>query len=721
MSKSRCAYCRGVPRGPAKNHQTMKRMGNTASNRLYNPRNAKPAIPIDIDEVDGVMERFIRQKYESKVLGNDSQPSSRNHTGSTSSGDQPPALPPKPHKRFHFGLRAASSTFPSSRHEKSPPTSPGTLGGFGREPSPPPRNKPSRIFGTEVGASRDDYYKAKMADLKDMGFLDEKRNMTILKGLNGNVDRAVEELVRLGEASRDGRRPSLSPTWAELPRNTNGLSITRTRMSVSGKAGASPDKVVNHDKSLPPSPTSQKEFQMQQRVASVQPSFNPFLQQAQTQSIDQAFEGLQISQQQPQHLQAPTLPPQLFPNSTGGYGSQQNHGGHNPFLPTFAPPMPQNYSQFTAPTTFQAHDQQLFAPEQEQQFGVQPPNPFLRQSRSQILQPSNPFEVQHQPTGFPAQPQQLQQSYPSPFAAQPTSTMSPFTPQAASMASPFGTQPPSTAYPFNAQSSTASSHYGAPLVTTQSHFAGQSATPTPSSTQSASAGSSFATQAPTTHYSVSTQPGAISSPFARQPTSSSPFSAQAQTTQQQTNPFQQTTGYQQGFTPQQQPQAQIQQQHPDPNAQTFVPNTYTAHPAFQPNPQQHQYYQQPTQPLQPRFDKTSILALYNMPQLAPARPEIPTNAPTAPTGSQAVAGAAHTKAPQRSVTMPVGALQNQGQMPPAAGSHNPFAADATAGAAPPAAQNGFGHASNESVDFAALMMGGRHSPDAFAGLSARLR
>lgn len=36
--------------------------------------------------------------------------------------------------------------------------------------------------------------------------------------------------------------------------------------------------------------------------------------------------------------------------------------------------------------------------------------------------------------------------------------------------------------------------------------------------------------------------------------------------------------------------------------------------------------------------------------------------------------------------------------------------------------NGYGHVSNESVQFGAdMMMNGRHSPDAFSGLSARLR
>ena len=86
--------------------QNMKRTGNVESNKFYNPRNVKPQIPIDIDEVDSAMERFIRQKYEQRAFMNNSQPGTRHNTGSTSSvEDKPPPLPPKPTKRFGFGLQ----------------------------------------------------------------------------------------------------------------------------------------------------------------------------------------------------------------------------------------------------------------------------------------------------------------------------------------------------------------------------------------------------------------------------------------------------------------------------------------------------------------------------------------------------------------------------------------------------------------------------------------
>src|SRR4051812_35467273 len=170
----------------------MKRVGNTESNKVYNPRNTKAQIPIDIDEADSAMERYIRQKYEQRAFIHDSQPGTRHNTGSTSSvEDKPPPLPPKPGRRFGFGIQK-SSTFPRGT---TPPVSPG-LGGFDQDASPPRVNKPSRVFGSSVTG---DGLDSKLATLKDMGFADEKRNSTVLKGLNGNLDKTVEALIRLGE------------------------------------------------------------------------------------------------------------------------------------------------------------------------------------------------------------------------------------------------------------------------------------------------------------------------------------------------------------------------------------------------------------------------------------------------------------------------------------------------------------------------------------------
>lgn len=91
------------------------------------------------------------------------------------------------------------------------------------------------------------------------------------------------------------------------------------------------------------------------------------------------------------------------------------------------------------------------------------------------------------------------------------------------------------------------------------------------------------------------------------------------------------------------------------------------------------------------------MSLYNQPQLAPQRPE-QFQAPAAAPSAIGAAG-------------------------PVSGHMNPFATTAGTqqGQTLSAAQTpGVRHVSNESVDFAGLM-GGRHSPDAFSGLSASFR
>ncbi|KAF2099203.1 ArfGap-domain-containing protein, partial [Rhizodiscina lignyota] len=208
----------------------MKKTGNAAANRIYNPRNIRPSIPIDVDEVDGAMERFIRQKYEQRTFSDGAAPAPRQHTGSTSTSSEgpPPPLPPKPSKRFHFGLRSSSSSFPMPRPERiTPPVSPG-LGGFGRDTSPPRLNKASRVFGSAIGNSSSESFDSKLAQLREMGFPDERRNSTVLKGLNGNIDRAVEALIRLGEGSKSPTRTG-SPAVPPKDDPPAGISIQKTR------------------------------------------------------------------------------------------------------------------------------------------------------------------------------------------------------------------------------------------------------------------------------------------------------------------------------------------------------------------------------------------------------------------------------------------------------------------------------------------------------------
>lgn len=594
----------------------MKRMGNAASNRLFNPQNAKPAIPIDVDEVDGAMERYIRQKYEHQAFKGGAGPGARHDTGSTSSAeDRPPPLPPKPGKRFGFGLRAASSTFPLSRHEKTArPISPDPAD-LGVEQSPPRVNKPSRVFGANVGNSAVDS-DSKLATLREMGFPDEKRNSTVLKGLNGNLDKAVEALIRLGERDKS---PSREQAPAPVPKdaNANGITIDRTRRAPTvGQTNNPFDQLdAPRDQQQQPQATLSTQRPMASNTVYSAPTsptnpYNPFLPLVQPPStfqtpLEQSFQTMQISQQ----------PQQLFPHSTGGY---QYHGQqqHNPFLQPFTPPpmpeIPLQYSNHAPQAAFYQTEGQYQQPQQAQ---IQSSNPFLRTSRSQIFTSTNPFNTQ-QPapnTGFAQAPQQPQQQYMAPNHHQPP---------------------------------------------------------------------------------------------------------------QPTQPFQQAPPQASYAQPQPQPQFQDPTQQHQQNLAAFHQN--------------HQPSQAPPTHAPQRFDKTSILALYNYPHLAPTRPS---ESASAISEDAAAPSPARGHAKQRSVTMPVTATPTSASAAAGAGSGslNPFASAGGGGGAAAAAAGvnaayatgaaagggdgangamGGRHVSNESVDFAGLM-NGRHSPDAFAGLSSR--
>ncbi|KAH7072890.1 UBA domain-containing protein 3 [Paraphoma chrysanthemicola] len=575
----------------------MKRIGNSESNKTYNPRNLKPQMPIDIDEVDSAMERYIRQKYEQRIYMHDTRPSTRQNTGSTSSDDRPPPLPPKPTGRFGFGLRKAAT----SPRNLTPPVSPG-LGGFGQE-SPPRVNKASRVFGSNIQTSGDGM-DSKLATLRDMGFPDEKRNSTVLKGLNGNLDRTVEALIRLGEQN-PGKSRGSTPT-PPAKSSDNGLSFERTQTAPAGMSSMNPFDALDAV-AAQPQQAQQTQLQTQQppyagsssQITSPSNSYNPFLSQQMQQqqhgapqqsqpnysyqqnpfgqyqqpSLEQSFQNMQVSNQQAQQP--------LFPNRTGGYGpTQPPFAQTNPFQQSFTPPpmpqIPEQYSSFFQP---QPQYQSMSSP-------TSPGNPFLKSSRSQIFSPttsanSNPFGQQ--------QAQQAQQPMQQSQASNP--------------------------------------------------FMGQ-----------------HQSQTPTAQIS-------------------NPWQAQQQNYQQ--------PSYQPA---QSNPQPAYQQQQ---NVQQAVPQQYQQ-PIYQQNHQST-----PLQSANP-FDKNSILALYNYPQLAPQRTDQPQPASAAPAASVPPA--------------------------PVSGHMNPFANSQSGQQGQPlsAAQTpGVRHVSNESVDFSGLS--GRHSPDAFAGLSASFR
>jgi hypothetical protein len=169
------------------------------------------------------------------------------------------------------------------------------------------------------------------------------------------------------------------------------------------------------------------------------------------------------------------------------------------------------------------------------------------------------------------------------------------------------------------------------------------------------------------------------------------------------NPFWQTqmAPQQTGMPQQQHMQPQQPQQHQMPPQQTGMPQQQQMQQQQQYAPQPQQY-----QPNPPRSDKSSILALYNYPQLAPQRPLQSLPEDSVPNGAQQLPQQQQMQAPQRSVTMPL-----------SSGNMNPFQQQTQQ--APGFNGNATRHVSHESKDFQGFAGSGRHSPDAFAGLSAR--
>ncbi|KAL8880817.1 MAG: hypothetical protein Q9192_007939, partial [Flavoplaca navasiana] len=591
--------------------ESMRRNGNMNSNKIYNPRNSKPAIPLDVDQVDSALERFIRQKYDQQTYSgaNAIRPAVRQDTGSTrSSDDQPPPLPPKPGKRFNFGLRSVSSALPTTRHSHiSPPTSPDTANAY--PPSPPLRvNKQSRVFGTNVGGGAENM-ESKLATLRDMGFADEKRNSAILKGLNGNLERAIEAIVRLGDSNTPSSRPR-SPTRKKQEAVNQPASMNQPFASV----GVEPPPAAAIGLTVTSSPAPQ----MPQREASPlpylpsdkpghaqqvppTPSYNPFepsTSRSDTWPLEKTFENMQLShrpeQQQP-----------LFPNATGGYPIQPQHIEASRFQQSMTPPVPQLHQHLRS-------------------------NPYAQQMNTANHDYSPFFQS---PQEAPQMPQYI---YDSGDQLPPTSN---------NTYNPFHITQPLT------QSNTHPNLWQPPLAFTPGQMAQQQqAYMTPQS------------------------------------------ECLPSNDQRQMNPY---VMQQAAVAP-----TQVQQQ-----------------PAPPPNPYQPQPLQaQPTG----RFDKSSILALYNYPHLAP--PPLPNSnatrenqAPGLDSSAQQPPSQTPRTPGQRSVTMPA-------QL--ASGSRNPFHAAnsnhavASSNAIPAIPSSLSRHVSQESVDIGGYQSG-RHSPDAFASLSAR--
>ncbi|KAM5369607.1 hypothetical protein ACJZ2D_008966 [Fusarium nematophilum] len=397
----------------------MRKVGNIASNNIYNPEHRKPPVPVDADEADSAMERFIRHKYMNNTVNGSGKPRSPNLGEGT-----PPPLPPK-NSSTKFGFRSASSIFPlSSKSKKEAKTMAAAY--VARSPSPRLTNKPSKVFGATLDLDQPDETDQKLARLRDMGFQDAKRNALVLKGVNGNLERAIEALVRLGEGSgRPSPLPTPSPREQTLRTSRSLTPLTPSSGGLGLGAGLSVPSRSATDRPTTPSSASTNPFdnlgpaqpQTAQSTGSLQNKnpygqTNPFgvpaVQQQPQQQADpfsQAFQNMSLSPQQQQPL---------FPHHTGGPASQ----------PTQQPAAYQQQIAPSAPTT---------------------PNGFLAMGFSNNM--TYPQPIQAQSTGynpfFPnttspvqQQPQQVSNSILLVNTSQPQTGYNPFARSPTRIASP---------------------------------------------------------------------------------------------------------------------------------------------------------------------------------------------------------------------------------------------------------------------------------------------
>lgn len=191
-------------------------------------------------------------------------------------------------------------------------------------PSPDPMLnasvRSSNIFGTTADRRGLDDSDLKLAKLRDMGFQDGQRNAIVLKGVQGNLDRAVEALVRLGEG--DGRTAvSLGAPREHTLRATRSLTpLAPTgglRVNLTGLAQNSTTERPTTASTTPANPfdlSPPAQPQTAQSTGSLQVAGSYGL----VSSPNNPFGNLQLQQTQAAGPTQQTISPQL----TSSFGSQ---------------------------------------------------------------------------------------------------------------------------------------------------------------------------------------------------------------------------------------------------------------------------------------------------------------------------------------------------------------------------------------------------------------
>ena len=606
------------------------------------------------------MERFIRKKYQERNLAEASTRPQMRNEGSPpvppKSPESPtaPSVPSKKGRFFGFGLRASSSAYPLSKHDKKKlPPEPRVESAFTIDSND--YASVSRMSDARASIS-DAELQRKLVQLRDMGFSDTQRNTNLLRRLNGSVGKTVEALVQLGPSV--GQRES-SAKAAPQPEEVSRRDTSFPDTSEPANSAPGTSSISNNPFDQPSNRSGfgiSMAFSQQPQTTghSNNPSDQPTRAQTDSGLID-SFQGMQISQ---------PIAPSLFPNSTGGYPVQQPPV-MNPRLQSMTPPvsmMSQQYSYVNSPSAIGSNTNPFFQAVQPQATGN---NPFFAQQQS-IPQP---------------QQERLPQ-IPNPALTNPFMSTNATAQQSNAVTSsynPFGLPPSQQSPPQSSQGQLNLFH---------------------SASAPSSATSSFPPSNPFQQQAPQQAPQQVRGP---QPLQFPNFQYG------QPQPQQQQQAFQQSVNPYQVPS--------DPYA----------------SPSQPQFMQMPQQPqpmsLMPqqtgRYDKNSILALYNQPHLAPSQPQGLTSIPEPPNDSTSPQPTVANIAGKRSATMPIsmssmhsaGGAGNVGQ------SRNPFfqnnaSPSQQATAAAPAPGIMARHASQESVNISKLDSG-RHSPDAFANLSAR--
>ena len=527
----------------------MRRNGNIAVNKVYNPKNKKPDMPLDADEVDSAMERFLRKKYQEKSLADGKpEPPRRDDISPTTYSSRPPLEepdspppPPVPSKKgkiFGFGLRASSSSYPFSKSDK-------------KKRAQEPRVDsafpiPTRGYDSRMDDARyemtDSELQNNLTSLRDMGFTETDRNTNLLRRLNGNVEQVVETLIRQGPRENGNVSSRQKTRTTQAQESTRASRLTEPSSDPFAVLDNRPTVGLSLAKPQEPStPTSITTFG----------SNNPYAppERAST-GLEQSFQSLQVSHQ-PQQA--------LFPHSTGGYPAQPQPIQDPRLQYSMTPPvLPTQFQGFVAsPPALPVPNNPFF---QQLSLSAQSTgsNPFLpQQSQMAALPSSNPFFNQ----GFPQQPQMPQRQVSMPAMLD---------------------------------------HFGIPP------------------TQAAA------------HQQLSQQP--------QMQTQDLFGTVPQQITQQANNPFQQQQQIQPQFASRQAPSQVPNLQSAQPHIQTPEQPQQQQMPQFQQQqvyqqqplqqfsqPQQQQQQQQFSQPLLAqqtgRFDKSSILALYNFPQRLASIPE----------------------------------------------------------------------------------------------------